>query len=72
MPMYEYTCKDCEERFEVLARSASAPAPICPSCGGEVARQFSTFATVGADKGMSLPMAGGGGGCCGGGCACGH
>ena len=39
MPMYEYTCKQCEERFEVLVRSSSSPAPICPSCGGEVARR---------------------------------
>lgn len=72
MPMYEYTCKRCAETFEVLTRSSDAPAPICPSCGGEVARQFSTFATVGASRGMDLPMAGGGGGCCGGSCACGH
>lgn len=72
MPMYEYTCKQCEERFEVLVRSSGSAAPICPSCGGEVSRQFSTFATVGSEKSVGLPMASGGGGCCGGGCACDH
>ncbi|MFN0074760.1 MAG: FmdB family zinc ribbon protein [Chloroflexota bacterium] len=69
--MYEYTCKHCDESFEVLVRSSDTPAPICSSCGGEVVRRISTFAMVGSGKSMDLPMAGGGG-CCGGGCACGH
>lgn len=31
MPIYEYTCNDCGNRFEWLTRSDEKPA--CPSCG---------------------------------------
>jgi putative FmdB family regulatory protein len=45
MPIYEYRCTGCQERFEELV-SASASAPPCPICGSiEVARVFSPFAT---------------------------
>jgi putative FmdB family regulatory protein len=45
MPIYEYRCESCSERFEELV-SASAPSPPCPSCGSsEVCRILSTFAT---------------------------
>ena len=50
MPMYEYRCDVCGERFEKLVRSASSQESIhCPSCGAtETRKQFSTFASVGA------------------------
>lgn len=69
MPVYEYTCKRCETRFEVLVRSMTTPEPGCPNCGASsVNREFSTFATVGSTKSSG----GGCAGCAGGGCACGH
>lgn len=31
MPLFEYTCRDCDGQFELLVRGAATPA--CPSCG---------------------------------------
>jgi putative FmdB family regulatory protein len=46
MPIYEYRCENCEERFEEFLAASTAPSPRCPVCGSEsVARLFSTFAT---------------------------
>lgn len=46
MPVYEYRCERCDERFEELLPSSTAPMPPCPSCGGaDVTRVFSQFAT---------------------------
>jgi putative FmdB family regulatory protein len=78
MPIYEYHCLGCDERFEELVRGPDA-AVACPGCqGAEVQRLLSTFAGVGGTKGSapdySRLMAdvgrSGSGGCCGG--ACGH
>jgi putative FmdB family regulatory protein len=33
MPIYEYTCDDCGEEFELLIRGSEKPS--CPSCAGE-------------------------------------
>ncbi len=45
MPIYEYRCAECEERFEELLPAAAA-APRCPRCHSEdVVRLFSSFAT---------------------------
>jgi len=73
MPIYEYTCPDCESPFEEIVRSSDT-AVRCPHCGGDrVERQLSVFAsrsggssTADCDAGAaSGPVAGG---CCGGGC----
>lgn len=46
MPVYEYRCEQCDERFEELLPSPAAPAPGCPACGaGGVTRVYSQFAT---------------------------
>ena len=34
MPIYEYRCESCGERFEKLVR-LDAPTPECPSCGAD-------------------------------------
>jgi len=52
MPIYEYVCKQCGERFEKLVlRLASQPGertPVCPYCGSEeVERAVSPFASFG-------------------------
>ena len=46
MPLYEYSCQSCEQRFEVLQKlGAGATAVRCPECGGSrLERQHSTFA----------------------------
>ncbi|MFY9628963.1 MAG: zinc ribbon domain-containing protein [Methylocystis sp.] len=37
MPLYAYSCKDCNAEFELLVRSSDVPA--CPSCGSEKLQQ---------------------------------
>jgi putative FmdB family regulatory protein len=36
MPVYEYQCKKCTERFEVMQKINDAPLSECSSCGGEL------------------------------------
>ena len=69
MPIYEYTCVTCYNRFD-KRRSMSQmndPAP-CPDCGSESRRVFS------ADGRGQTSAVAGAGGCCGGSaggaCAC--
>lgn len=49
MPMYEYQCRQCGERYEELRRFEDADRDLkCPSCGAEeVERLVSAFATAG-------------------------
>ncbi|HET9766610.1 MAG TPA: zinc ribbon domain-containing protein [Thermoanaerobaculia bacterium] len=53
MPLYEYRCRGCGERFEVLQRlGASGDDVPCPRCGEErPERVLSTFAAGGARAG---------------------
>ncbi len=46
MPLYEYACTECRERFEILQRMGEGSEGLsCPSCKGTtVERQLSTFA----------------------------
>ena len=78
MPIYEYTCSGCGQRFEKLVRRF-AEAVSCPSCASaSVDKQLSVFAvgasgsTSSASSGSAcgVPEAGCGAGACGGG-ACG-
>jgi putative FmdB family regulatory protein len=47
MPMYEYRCQKCGEKFERLRSMRDADAETeCPACKSkEVKRQLSTFAS---------------------------
>jgi putative FmdB family regulatory protein len=48
MPIYEYRCPDCGEKFDKLVRLGSDAAVRCPRCGGESPqRQISLFAHTG-------------------------
>lgn len=42
MPIYEYACPDCGNRFEklVLRVTQEAPAPPCPGCGQANSRRI--------------------------------
>jgi len=55
MPLYEYRCRGCTERFEVLQRlGASGDDVLCPRCGEEKPeRVLSTFAAGGAREASS-------------------
>jgi putative FmdB family regulatory protein len=76
MPIYEYRCPSCDERFEELVRNPDV-AVACPSCGdAQVERLLSAFAGVGASRAPAAPdysrlgqnrTAG-----CGPGCGCHH
>ncbi|HEY3119601.1 MAG TPA: zinc ribbon domain-containing protein [Vicinamibacteria bacterium] len=68
MPIYEYVCRECGQRFEKLVRSWGETV-VCPGCRAEaVEKQVSSFAFAGGG-----PAAGSGGcGCGRGGCGCGH
>ncbi len=46
MPIYEYRCKGCGERFEELVSASAKSAPPCPACGTRGAKRlYSMFAT---------------------------
>jgi putative FmdB family regulatory protein len=78
MPLYQFTCRQCQNRFEERRPFAQAndPAP-CPACGSADTRR--PLAAIGfisnggsrasQSESISLPMSGGCG--CGGACACG-
>lgn len=72
MPMYEFTCQDCEKTFEELIFTASDENEVsCPSChSAKVAKQLSAFSVGGSDAGYGGADFGGGcstGSCCPGG-----
>ncbi len=73
MPIYEYRCESCSEKFEILTRFAERDrAQVCPACESTRTRVLvSSFALAGgAESSVSdfTSEAGGGGGCCGGAC----
>lgn len=41
MPKYEYACKSCGERLEVVQTFADASLTECPACAGELRKVFS-------------------------------
>ena len=46
MPLFEFTCRGCGDRFETLV-TASRPA-VCPACrSADLEKLFSTFAARG-------------------------
>ncbi|RQW86257.1 MAG: zinc ribbon domain-containing protein [Geobacter sp.] len=49
MPMYEYSCTKCGQRFEKLEKKAAAETVVCPNCGStEVNKEFSSFSSTGS------------------------
>jgi len=42
MPIYEYECKACGERTEVLQKAKDKPPACCPKCGGAVVKLISS------------------------------
>jgi putative FmdB family regulatory protein len=76
MPIYEYRCPACDERFEELVRNPDV-AVACPSCGGaEAERLLSAFAGVGGSRTPPAPdfsrMGANRAAGCGPGCGCHH
>ena len=52
MPIYEYLCESCGNKFEKLVRrSDDVLGSGCPSCGQKHLKQeYSTFAALGASE----------------------
>lgn len=70
MPLYEYVCKSCETRFELLRPASRMDDPAdCPRDHGEGRRVLSAFATVSGEAYGADQSGGGGGSGCGGGCS---
>lgn len=48
MPIFEYVCEKCSNRFEKLHQSGGTEASLCPKCGApEVKKQLSSFSSAG-------------------------
>jgi putative FmdB family regulatory protein len=63
MPIYEYICSKCEQKFELLkAMSQAGESVPCPSCGGKAERVLSRFCSH-ADESLDFPGSGGGSAC---------
>ncbi len=82
MPLYEYYCKDCRTKFELLTTYVESEVNVeCARChGANVRKLVSVFARPRsssaslegdfADSGDDFGDEGEGGGCCGGACGC--
>ena len=72
MPIYDYACVACDERFDDLSRF-DAPSQPCPSCGAaETKRLLSPFLVPNSPAGQRRYQVDAGAalaaqGCCGGG-----
>lgn len=40
MPTYQYACRSCGHRFEVVQSMAEEPLTICPECAGELRKVY--------------------------------
>ena len=77
MPIYEYLCDDCGERYERIVMNKTT-AIECPKCASaKHTLQLSVFAahgngakSSGGSSSSSLGSSSSGGGCCGGSCGC--
>lgn len=41
MPIYEYECLNCENKFESIQKITDKPLETCPSCSGKVKKLVS-------------------------------
>lgn len=42
MPIYEYQCRQCNERHEIIQKLSDDPLTHCPKCGGEMKKLISS------------------------------
>jgi putative FmdB family regulatory protein len=61
MPIYEYLCQSCGDRFEKLVRRTEDVLEAgCPSCGQKhLQQEYSTFAAQTASASKAQPLSGG-------------
>ena len=65
MPIYEYLCSKCGQKFELLRSfSQMGEKAPCPRCQNPAERKLSTFASFSKNEaGVSTPVAGTGSSC---------
>lgn len=65
MPIYEYICQDCGEKYDKFVRSSLAKVELkCPNCGSSEAKKaFSVFGTRTSGGGASLAATSGAAAC---------
>ena len=57
MPVYEYTCQDCESVSEAIRKMADADATItCQQCGSHNTHRTLSLLTAGASTKTTSPM----------------
>lgn len=54
MPIYEFTCSNCENEFELLMRDGDLPA--CPGCGGDSLNRLLSLPAAHSTSGGDLPV----------------
>lgn len=65
MPIYEYVCPRCHNRFEqLLPLSQADQEGDCPQCHHPARRKMSTFACFSSNAGANTRIAGTGGSSC--------
>ncbi len=54
MPVYEYTCRKCDAKFEKLVPTMSeSKSPPCPECGSKQTEKALSVFAVGAEQSHS-------------------
>ncbi|OPZ92565.1 MAG: Zinc ribbon domain protein [candidate division TA06 bacterium ADurb.Bin417] len=71
MPIFCYRCRECEERLEILVRSAADEPEKCLQCGGRLNKEFASFA-IGRGSGASASAGSSCAGCSSGACGSCH
>ena len=46
MPIYEYKCTKCNNKFEVMQKMSADPLTVCDSCGGELKKLITNTSFV--------------------------
>jgi len=46
MPTYEYECRECHQRLEAVQKFSDPALTVCPNCGGELRKVFSSVGIV--------------------------
>ncbi|MEK9862614.1 MAG: FmdB family zinc ribbon protein [Limisphaerales bacterium] len=65
MPIYEFSCDDCNVEHEQLVRSHDTSNLSCPSCGSsKLSKKLSVFAAASSDQ-ASIPDCSGNPSSCG-------
>ncbi|HUC05383.1 MAG TPA: FmdB family zinc ribbon protein [Acidimicrobiales bacterium] len=46
MPTYEYACRQCRHRLDVVQKFSDDPLTTCPECGGELRKVYGAVGIV--------------------------